>query len=741
MTRWRLETTPVRTRKIDVETGEAIVVLEGWLQREAVWLPGGDVAVLCSEGEVDLDLADPEIGSLPTLRAAFPGPDRVVRVHSSGLLHVLGADGAYRYHVKVDADHVRSDPDRGVVVLTRKRKRGWQTAVLAATPAGLAVAAKYREARDDDDGVAPAGAWRTTVIEDGLDVEPPPPPPPERIDLGTLALVRTHAVRPTAPEREDTLWRSWAPVIATARGADAAWAMVRLHKALCEVIRVEPTAAHLPVEGFDRVYTADRGRLIAVTLDHAPPELAFTCFVADDAGVLRYLGRLGHVVDAMWDAGDGAHVALLGGEVYRIERRDAALDPRPLRALVFDVPGHYGRREFLPRYDHDVGFIDRAGALAIEPQFTSAGDFEGGVVAAAHCGPRLFGLVDRDGRLVVPHHHSWIGALRGGCRRIGRGEPNILGEPPGEALWGLIAADGAVVLAPGAITVLDMAEDRAAVERAPGRWNLVTRDGAWLLADDADGCGTFGDGLCPVRRGDRWGYVDRDGRWAIEPAFAHATDFAGGRARVRDRDDGGWRLLAPDGRLVGDPFDDVGVLRDGLARVRIGDRWGYADADGAIAVPPRFDAAFDVCDGFGVVQIGDRWTWIDRAGRLLGEPRFDRTYDFQGGVAIFQRGAYQGFVATTGDVIADKLEQALPLVEDRAAVCQRARWGFLDRTGAFVIRPRFAAARSFSEGLAAVRSGGAWGFVDPSGATVIAPTLGACGSFHDGRARVTARAA
>ena len=539
-------------------------------------------------------------------------------------------------------------------------------------------------------------------------------------------------------------------MISVARGAAASWLMLRVHQALCEVVRMErrdgawTATTHLPAEGFDRVYTADGGRLIAVTIDNAPPELAWSMLVADDGGVLRHLGRLPHVVTAMWDDADGVHVELLGGHAYRVDGLAAAVaaaraaEPRPLRALVFDVPGHYGRRELLPRYGATVGFIDRAGTLAIDHLYTAAGDFDAGAARVAHCGPRLFGLVDRDGHLRVPHHYAWIGELRGGCRRIGRGAPDLCGDPPKHALWGLLGDDGAVVLAPVAVAVRDMVDGRAAVERAAGRWNLITRDGAMLLDDDADGCGTFGDGLCPVRRGALWGYVDRDGGWAIEPRFADATAFAGGLAAVTEPGAGGWRLLARDGRLLGDArYAEVGACRDGLARVAIDGRWGFVDPAGAVVVPPRFDHADDFHDGRASVRAGDAWTWIDRAGALLGEPRFDRAFDFRGGVGLYQRGAFYGFVAASGEVIADGFEDAGALIEGRAAICQRARWGFLDGTGAVVVRPRYTRVLAFSEGLAAVRAAGAWGFIDAAGAPVIPPTLGTCGPFHDGRARVT----
>src|SRR5688572_33310219 len=40
-------------------------------------------------------------------------------------------------------------------------------------------------------------------------------------------------------------------------------------------------------------------------------------------------------------------------------------------------------------------------------------------------------------------------------------------------------------------------------------------------------------------------------------------------------------------------FDSVGPFAEGLARVKIGERWGYLDRDGTIVINPQFEQAFD----------------------------------------------------------------------------------------------------------------------------------------------------
>lgn len=811
----RLTTHPVRTRVVNVESGAETVVLEGWWQLESAWLAGDQVAVLCSEGEVELDRADPEVATLDSLQGAFPGSEKLAKVQSKGLLHVVSATGEYLYQVEVLAERVQSAMDGRLVVLTRAaRKIHWGTVVLGATDAGVMVLAKHPadigELRAQGDRIVgshgfellgvseamrTATAWRVQKIHDHLALETPPAPPvrelrfddsselrlqhcpdakrPSVRDLAALGIdatavgdIKRHSLSPDATRcavaTVDGVWdvdvksgamepvyRSWPHVLSVQRTEHECWLLLRVFKAHSEVQRFcQKDGAwtrdlSLPVTGFDRLHLADEGRLLALTLENSPPELAFTVFVGvDDEGALHHLGRLNRVVSAVWDEGDRTYVELLGGTVYEVSGVEGAVEqsrtkePRTLRAIVFDVAGHYGKREFLPRYDNDFGFIDRDGTQVIDFQFTSVFDFEGGASRVAHLGPRLFGLVGPGGELHEPHYYSWMGPLSDGCRRVARGEADILGRFPTVALWGVLRADGQCVWLTAASALTDMVEGFARVEWSEGGYDLVDREGGLLVGKSLSGCGTFSEGRCAASVDALWGYLDDRGSWVIEPRFKDAGAFSDGVAAV-GLVGGGFRFIDPVGHWRGDgEFDEVGPHRSGLARVRRGECWGYVDVQGELVIEPRFAQARDFVEGLAAVQLGDAWTWITPTGRTLCEPRYERVFDASAGIGIFEHGGTRGFVSPSGETLAEGLESAHEFRDGLAAIQQRARWGFMDTSGQIVIPPRFASVMGFSEGLAAVRSGGAWGFIDTTGQFVIPPTLSSCGSFHEGRAWV-----
>ena len=109
---------------------------------------------------------------------------------------------------------------------------------------------------------------------------------------------------------------------------------------------------------------------------------------------------------------------------------------------------------------------------------------------------------------------------------------------------------------------------------------------------------------------------------------------------------------------------------------------------GHYAINPQFVAVKEFSEGLAAVRIGDKWGFIDKQGTIvIKNPQFSRAYSFREGLAPVRIG------------------------DDKAG-----KWGFIDKQGTIVINPQFSSALSFQEGLAIVRIGddktGKWGFIN-----------------------------
>ncbi len=76
-------------------------------------------------------------------------------------------------------------------------------------------------------------------------------------------------------------------------------------------------------------------------------------------------------------------------------------------------------------------------------------------------------------------------------------------------------------------------------------------------------------------------------------------------------------------------------------------------------VNPQFDDAKRFSEGLAPVKIGDKWGYIDKTGKYVVNPQFLRAEVFSEGLAWVEMGGEQGY-----------------------------KFGCIDKTGKFVINPR-----------------------------------------------------
>lgn len=179
---------------------------------------------------------------------------------------------------------------------------------------------------------------------------------------------------------------------------------------------------------------------------------------------------------------------------------------------------------------------------------------------------------------------------------------------------------------------------------------------------------------------------------------------------------------------------------EGLYPVQIDGQWGYVDAEGRLAITPRFDAAEDFRDGRAAVQQGVDWGYIDATGSFVIAPQYRIAGSFADGRAVVRGqdfGAPYRVIDAAGTPLGDGFDLARTFADERLAVrTAEGLWGYADPSGALVISAQFTDARTFSEGLAAVETGTGWAFIDPTGTVVIRPpfAVDAVGDFSDGLA-------
>lgn len=232
----------------------------------------------------------------------------------------------------------------------------------------------------------------------------------------------------------------------------------------------------------------------------------------------------------------------------------------------------------------------------------------------------------------------------------------------------------------------------------------------------------FSNGMAAVRIGEKWGFVDRTGKFVIYPSFDSPGTFHDGLAVVVDFKNGPTRtagnnlaqIIDNAGNAIGQFLaDEARPFSEGLAAVRIADKWGYVDRSGKMVIRPQFELAEEFSEGVALVCEADRYRFIDKLGNPAFDGTFDRARSFSEGLADVMNNDLHEFIDRSGrsriQAVTLGNASAFAFMEDAgdfkgglAPVKIKGMWGYIDRAGSLPIRPTFSKAYSFQDEMAVV---------------------------------------
>ncbi|WP_420455909.1 WG repeat-containing protein [Rubrivirga sp.] len=275
------------------------------------------------------------------------------------------------------------------------------------------------------------------------------------------------------------------------------------------------------------------------------------------------------------------------------------------------------------------GFIDAEGRLVSSPQYDFADEVTGGRSAVRQ--GALWGYARPDGSLAIEPQYLAAGRFEGQLAPVRSATEG----------WFYVDRDGARVGEAGYDSAEPFSDGRAAVRRG-FVWGFAGESGAVVVELQFAAVGPFREGLAPVQTADGWRYIDRSGAFAFGTSFDEAGPFSdAGLAPVRERGSEVWKYVDRDGRIaLNSTFDAAAPFSEGLATVRVGDRFGFIDRDGAFVVGPKLAEAGPFSEGRAAVRFNNRWTYLRRDdGLIVASPAFSSAKPFRGGLAQVTTGS------------------------------------------------------------------------------------------------------
>ncbi|MBO6879430.1 WG repeat-containing protein, partial [Winogradskyella sp.] len=292
------------------------------------------------------------------------------------------------------------------------------------------------------------------------------------------------------------------------------------------------------------------------------------------------------------------------------------------------------------------------------------------------------------------------------------------------------------------------------------------------------------------------GYIDCNGQTVIDYKYINAFPFYNGVALVQEPNPNNihscyssdvprWSLIDKTGKpVVNTKFQWASNFSEGLAAVKLNDKYGFINTKGELVIEPKFDMVTSFKSGISRVAIKDEAiskTFVDKnweTGHITISPNFkgkfgmintngdfvfepeiaaptlhfnSEYFDFHEDLCRIEKEGKYGFINIKGkEVIPTIYDDAGFFSEGLVSVVLNGKCGYVNQEGTFIIEPQFIYGWEFREGLAPIQKRVSiidnktgkkkyrqkWGFINKQGEIIIDPTYTSVSGFYDGLAMV-----
>ncbi|MEH1839084.1 MAG: WG repeat-containing protein [Nostoc sp.] len=150
---------------------------------------------------------------------------------------------------------------------------------------------------------------------------------------------------------------------------------------------------------------------------------------------------------------------------------------------------------------------------------------------------------------------------------------------------------------------------------------------------------------------------------------------------------------------------------------------GFINEAGQVVIKQQFLEAQPFSDGLAAVKVEERWGFINHKGEFVIQPKYTRVQPFSDKLALVSlEEGLPIFIDQQGNVVIEPKPNwsfVGGFKDGLAPVIVKRKWGFINTKGEIAIEPKFDGVRSFSDGLAFVKVGADYealvGYIDHSG--------------------------
>lgn len=388
-----------------------------------------------------------------------------------------------------------------------------------------------------------------------------------------------------------------------------------------------------------------------------------------------------------------------------------SLSQQPDIAARYDEVTFFSEGLAAVKQNNRWGFIDTAGNLKIDYQFTETENFVDGlckIKARGNVNEELSGVIRKDGTFLLPieyqevyiHDQEILFSKRGKYGFVNRKTNQII-HLANERLIGFQNELGLFIR-----------------NEKYGLLDLTGKTVVEPIYEYIDGM--LKGGFYLVTLGGKKGVLDKNGKEVIPLRYQELaylkTKFVPQPVWVATLDNGKKCLLDLDGKQLSMEVDAISNNSGDPTKIvfKQNNRMGVMNFSGEVLIPAVY-AAIYTAYGYCIVSQDSLWGLVNEENKILLPIQYDFVNALSPTRFVVERGKERSLVSNLGEMIASYPFIDISLHDGLIRIQNEGKFGFVDTSGNILIPCQYDIAEGFYEGLAKVELNNKTSFIDPKG--------------------------
>jgi len=264
---------------------------------------------------------------------------------------------------------------------------------------------------------------------------------------------------------------------------------------------------------------------------------------------------------------------------------------------------------------------------------------------------KRMGYINFQGEIAIDPIYSFADNFSGGLARVDEG-----------GLEGVINTKGDYVVEPSYDSIR-ISDNGYIYCQKNEKWTVLDRNGKLLIDAEYDEIVDFnkdGYGIVAIYEerdetvagyGYLHGLINKKGEYVIEPIYDDMY-FADDEDYIVFSLDDKYGCMDYEGNIILEPmYDEIDWFNEGFARIELDEKYGYINNKAEVIAESIYEYTLRFYQGLASVKKDGKYGYINGRGELVIEPIYDYADDFNNGLAMVRKDDKVGYINKSGEVV------------------------------------------------------------------------------------------